>query len=48
MDGAISRKDIDDVAILVYRTPQILAFTTNRYENLIEEPNVTQSALMLA
>jgi hypothetical protein len=43
--SAALHQNIDDVAVLIDRSPKILAFTTHRYKHLVQEPNIAQSPL---
>ena len=38
-------ENIDQVAVLIYRTPEILALTVDRHEHLVQEPRISESTL---
>ena len=38
-------EDIDYITILVYRAPEVLAFTLYLYEDLVQVPCVTETTL---
>jgi len=41
-------QDVDDVAILIDGSPQVLTFTSHRQKYLIQVPDIAQSALTFA
>jgi hypothetical protein len=38
-------EDIDQVAVLIHRAPEILALTIDRREDFVEEPRISESTL---
>ena len=38
-------EDIDHVSVLIHGTPQILPFAVDRYEDLVQEPCISESTL---
>lgn len=46
--SAALHQNVDDVTILIDRSPKILTFTTYRQKYLIQVPGIAQSALTLA
>ena len=38
-------KDIDHVAVLIHRAPEILPLTVDRHEDLVEKPRISESTL---
>ena len=44
-DHGEADEDIDYITILVYRAPEVLAFTLYLYEDLVQVPCVTETTL---
>ena len=38
-------KNVDHVAVLIHRAPEILALTVDRHEHLVQEPRISESTL---
>jgi hypothetical protein len=38
-------QDIEDIAVLIYCSPKIMAFAAHRYEQLLHVPGVSESTL---
>jgi hypothetical protein len=36
-------KNVDHVAVLIHRTPQVLALAVDHHEDLVQEPGVAES-----